>query len=583
MTADYVAIYSNTRGRDEELRRAAALLKKSALSTVFESGQLHVLANQKYETSLLPDKSGIVIGDIYCRSFPSKAFDGTAEAASTILTALREGRLIDDYWGSYIAFDVPDGGEHVCIRSPFGNVNAYALESNGLVYLGSDAATILMLAGRQRSIDWEALAKHVIWDDFSHERTCIDGVEELRCGESAALNRLAESRTYNWSPWQFTALSRAIKDRSEAVDLIRREILRCVGNRIQKGRAYAVDLSGGLDSSIIAAAAMIQGRDISAITMYFANTEGDERDFARSVANLHRIPLSEISPDPEKLDIRRPAKLNLPRPHGRSFVQETDRLSLELAASRSIFAFVNGQGGDAVFCHLQSSAPAVDALRSRGAGPGFIGSAFELARAAQCNVWEVVQKSLAKMIRGKPINHWDGDTSFIARDARKLKLDGSAPWPSANYHPLPGKVEQVHGLYNSCYNMNGYRRSDTLEGVFPLLSQPLVEACLRVPSWMWIGHGRNRLIARQAMEPELPPKVAWRISKGGLGELQRRLLRRQRLIAREMLMDGLLGRNGIIDRDLIDAELKSDLSYQHTQIVRLLRLCDVEAWCSGTP
>jgi len=73
------------------------------------------------------------------------------------------------------------------------------------------------------------------------------------------------------------------------------------------------------------------------------------------------------------------------------------------------------------------------------------------------------------------------------------------------------------------------------------------------------------------------------IRRCSLGELQRQLLRRQRLTAREMLMDGLLAKNGLLDRDAIDAELKSDLSYQHTQIVRLLRLCDIEAWCSGTP
>lgn len=179
MTADYVAIYSNIRGRQEEFSRATRTLHNMGLSTVFESDRLHILAGQKYETNLLPGEAGIVIGNIFRRHFPSKAFDGTPETSSAILTALREHRLVKEYWGSYIVFGLLDDDGHICVRSPFGSINAYFLEANGLVYFGSDSTTLLRLAGRQRSIDWGAVARHVIWDDFSHERTCLEAVGEL--------------------------------------------------------------------------------------------------------------------------------------------------------------------------------------------------------------------------------------------------------------------------------------------------------------------------------------------------------------------------------------------------------------------
>src|SRR3546814_15475444 len=87
-----------------------------------------------------------------------------------------------------------------------------------------------------------------------------------------------------------------------------------------------------------------------------------------------------------------------------------------------------------------------------------------------------------------------------------------------------------------------------MKGAFPLLSQPLVEACLRVPSWLWLGGGRNRLIARLAIERELHSAVVWRKSTGGLGMLQRETIRRKRMVVLDRLMEGTRAGKGLIDQ-----------------------------------
>ena len=85
------------------------------------------------------------------------------------------------------------------------------------------------------------------------------------------------------------------------------------------------------------------------------------------------------------------------------------------------------------------------------------------------------------------------------------------------------------------------------------------------------------------MERDLPAKVAWRISKGGLGQFQLQMLRERRVPIREMLMDGLLSGAGILDRNMIEQQLKDDLTFGVNDIGRILRLCDVEAWCRASP
>src|SRR3546814_14803902 len=50
--------------------------------------------------------------------------------------------------------------------------------------------------------------------------------------------------------------------------------------------------------------------------------------------------------------------------------------------------------------------------------------------------------------------------------------------------------------------------------ISPLIAQPVAEACLRVPSWLWTRDGHNRAIARDAFRAALPPAIVDRRDKG---------------------------------------------------------------------
>ncbi len=567
----------------EILGRADNLARAAGLDEVFRSHQLVVYVGTRYETHRLCDPAGVIIGDVHCRHVPARAFDGRPESAEQVSAAFRDGHLNKEFWGSFVALCETSDHQLICERSPFGALNAYFAEVAGTLIIASDAALVLKAANRRRAIDWEAVGRHLIWDNLSMSSTCMAGVGEIRCGEAIRFERKSQlSTSFCWDPWQFADSKAAIADPAEAVELVRREVHRCVGAAMGPEARCAIDLSGGLDSSIISAAASKSKSELCAVTIFDEGSDADERGFARCVADHLQIPLGEGEPDLANVDIHRATRPQLPRPHSRSFVQETDRVSLDLASARSMGTFLNGQGGDAVFCHLQSSSPAADALRCLSLSPGFISTAFQVARAAQCNIWDIAWKGMKKGIRGKKHSDWFTSRDFLSADTKSLELTGGLPWPSPQNMPLPGKVEHVHALYNSTYNMNGYRRSDVLKGVFPLLSQPLVETCLRIPTWLWIGRGRNRLIARLAFEADLPRKITWRVSKGGLGQFQMQLLRTRRTEIQEMLMDGLMSAAGILDRTALDQALRDDLSFQSQHVGRILRLCDVEAWCAAS-
>jgi hypothetical protein len=73
---------------------------------------------------------------------------------------------------------------------------------------------------------------------------------------------------------------------------------------------------------------------------------------------------------------------------------------------------------------------------------------------------------------------------------------------------------------------------------FPLLSQPVVETALRIPSWLWIENGRDRAVARTAYSGFLPASVLDRRTKGGLDSYAIAMLARNRSALQPFLLEG---------------------------------------------
>lgn len=87
-----------------------------------------------------------------------------------------------------------------------------------------------------------------------------------------------------------------------------------------------------------------------------------------------------------------------------------------------------------------------------------------------------------------------------------------------------------------------FERAAAPEGVRPQFSQPLVELCLRLPTYLLTRGGRGRALARRAFASELPPEISNRRSKGGTEEFLKAVLDGNRDYVRGLLLDaGLLG------------------------------------------
>jgi asparagine synthase (glutamine-hydrolysing) len=142
---------------------------------------------------------------------------------------------------------------------------------------------------------------------------------------------------------------------------------------------------------------------------------------------------------------------------------------------------------------------------------------------------------------------------------------------------LPGKTVHAAYLMRAQKSIELYSRAFSPPHVAPLISQPVMELCLSIPTWLWVSGGQNRAVARRAFASELPSLVTTRTSKGGPGGFDMLIYRRNKDRLHERLRHGLLTRNGIFDPALLD--VPEDRSWRGVErIQRILEFAAAENW-----
>ena len=115
----------------------------------------------------------------------------------------------------------------------------------------------------------------------------------------------------------------------------------------------------------------------------------------------------------------------------------------------------------------------------------------------------------------------------------------------------------------------------------PLLSQPLVELCLRIPTYVLIRNGMDRATARRAFAPDLPPEIIKRRNKGRIDQHIRNVLDANLNFVRDVLLNGRLVKEGLLNRRNLEMYLtreRSPADFEYSEILQE-QLC-VEAWLS---
>lgn len=593
----YVALLwnrRNTAASDVATRLAGKLLAKSRCwQTSLRRPGIWVLhadarpgANQAY---VLADDRGVVVGKLFRRndSVESAAAVGCIEDKESEAILKSAGRdLIENYWGRYVAFLLSQTGNgfHV-VRDPIGTLPCFSIRRGEVEIFFSRLDSIEEIGIADFSINWDYVHAHLVAFALDCHETGLEHVSQVLGGERVDCCGSNEGRTLLWDPHQI-AKTDVMENREIAALSLRQSVRTCVRAWASSYERILVRLSGGVDSSIVVSCLAADSAipHVTCVNYHWAGSESDERTYAGRMAEKAKRPLLQRERDAE-FSVEHMFRVHSrPKPSSYLAALEYAPIEADLAQSLNTSAVFTGDGGDLLFYQMQDAWPGVDYVARQGFDGGAFGVVLDAARLGRVSFWRALHRAIMNGWLGRPpdLRGSDGDYLKLV-DPAIIELgrqDQRFLHPAQRFSEEtgPGKLQQIWSVVLATDYYNPFASEDDPEYVCPLLSQPVVETCLRIPTYNLSYGGMPRALVRHAFLSDLPHEVAYRRSKGSVDEPRKVLLRKNRDLLRAELLDGAL-----VARKIIDArKLEEVLSERATTIAscpaELFEYLSLEAW-----
>lgn len=483
-------------------------------------------------------------------------------------------------WGSYLLLELGDKATTSSLtRSAFGDHPCFWIEERRAVLAASSPALLRSFAETQLRIDWDELGQHLLAPQMRTEATCLEGVRELPGGCTLEVGPDKIEVRRDWSPWPFVRQQDPGLDRETAARRVANAVDGAVAARCRSLTRPVLLLSGGIDSSTVAAALKQSGTPFASLTMVTRQKSGDEREYARAVAERTGSPLTECTRELAAIDWSDRTPARHARPSSRLFRHPTLAAAQQLAAANGADTIIDGGGGDNLFCSLQSAVPVLDRYAAEGLGRGVWTTARDIALRAGVPIASVLLAAWRRRSSGRVAFRWPTDPRFLAGPHKGPMLSGELhPWLDPPSGTLPGQAAQAALALGALSLAEDDSTDPALRTISPLVAQPVVEAVLQVPSWLWFENGHNRALIRRAYAGRLPPIVLERSGKGTPAGFMFEVVEANRDRLRELLLDGALVAHGVADRAAIEAALGESALDADNRFDRLLVLADAERW-----
>lgn len=495
--------------------------------------------------------------------------------------------LVDEYWGRYVALlDFSPKKSISVIRDPEGSLQCYQIEYDNIYVYTSDIDYFSSLVRIQFEIEWSYIASYLGGGARYGPSTGCVGVKAVVPGECVE-HRGSEVRNHAlWQPRTF-ALRGYSGDFDAAVAELRQTVLGVTSAvRALYGRIMHT-VSGGLDSSIVLyCLAKAQKRDVICVNRFDQSIESDERFYSRLAVRETGFEYIEEEREPNTVDLRRLLDAPMTATPNLGSI-DTDNLDLlERYVERyKIEAVFSGEGGDVNFYQFPTTDTASDYLRDHGIGRLFFSAVRDASLLGRKPYSQVLSRILLPRFLNKEPDLAKGffrEPVFLSQDvAEHVKRNRTLhPWVR-DYNKLPkGKSLQVLSLAESGQLVYApslrWRFADVIH---PLYSQPIMELCLRVPSYVLTNGGVNRMAARRAFQQELPKEIYSRITKGASTNYNHKIVLSNLEFLRDFLLSGLVAGSGLLDLKALEKALSpTGLMGNSGNYFALIELAAVESW-----
>jgi asparagine synthase (glutamine-hydrolysing) len=416
---------------------------------------------------------------------------------------------------------------------------------DGTLAFASELKALLRLPEVSREVDLAAVDAYLALQYVPGDATALQGVRRLPPGHLL----VAEGdsvRVERW--WTLEPSSQAARSEPEWLELVRGTVEAAVRRRLVADVPLGALLSGGIDSSVVvAAAARATAEPLRTFTVGFPDARYDERAYARAVAERYGTVHEEVEVDADVPETVQRLAETFDEPLGDEAAFPTFLISEQ--ARRRVTVALTGDGGDEAFGGYERYA-ALALARRFGRIPAALPrlGARVLRRLPQAREPRSGATRAARFleIAATPPAERYGRVMevFPARLRRELWAE-IEPRPAAELLGVPG--DGVAGLQR--LDVATYLHGDllpkadlasmahSLELRSPLLDHEVLELGIALPDGLKVRGRTGKVALRRAFAHDLPAEVAGR-GKTGFGVPLGRWFRED---LRELAHDLLLG------------------------------------------
>lgn len=421
-------------------------------------------------------------------------------------------------------------------RDRFGKKPMYWFFRNGTFGFASELTALLDHPSAPRSVSPRAVQKFFAYALIPAPLSIIEGIWKLPAGHNLLVSAGSEPQVTRY--WRYVLEpddSLASRSENELAEALRACLDAAVKRRLMADVPLGVFLSGGIDSTAIAALAAkhVGTGKLQTFSIGFTEESFDESPFARRAAEFlgtrHELEILDLD---KAVDVLPQIFDKLDEPQGDNSLLPTWLLSR--FTRRHVTVALGGDGGDELFAGY-------DTFRG-------------LAKAEQYD--SLVPKPLHQALRALtaliPVSH--SNLSFDFKIKRGLR---GASYPSRVWNPVwlgalePGEIARLTGqpatvedlyseaieTWDSCAQKNLLDRTlqfyteiylqdgilakvdrasmmHSLEARSPFLDIEVADFARRLPGRFKLRDGTTKYLLKKALEPLLPHDIIYRKKKG---------------------------------------------------------------------
>ena len=482
-------------------------------------------------------------------------------------------------------------------RDAFGIKPLYRARIGGATIYASEIKAILEHPGFTRELDRTGLEDYLSLQFVLGERTMFSGVEKLLPAHFEQLNRDSQKTviTRYWDP-DYTSDSSIDFDGAvrQTGDLLHASVARQMRSDVPVG-AY---LSGGLDSSFVAAAA-ISHTDKGFDTFSGAFHEGpefDESQHAKAVAEHIGARMHQIYPtDNDFIDNLQSLIYHMDEPAAGPGL--FPQFMVSSAAREKVTVCLGGQGGDEIFVgYARYLIGALEEALLGSIKGGGSEDSLTLANVEHClgtlnNYMPLLQRVWGQGLDApghqryfRVMNRLDASSALLAPETRNALAKSSVAQRFESVFERPTGASHLKKMLHFDMTVNlptllqvedRASMASSLESRVPLLDTHVVQSVARIPDRVLLAGGFSKAVLRQVASPILPDSVVNRTDKMGFPvPLQRWAKGSAREFIRDILLSQRARERGIFD----NAELERLIDHEFEFGRSLWGALQVELW-----